>query len=916
MRFRGPAAGARSVRAALCLFVTAVGLAPGPARAWIDLGGLPDGRLEGALGVHVLDGSYVMNVGELQINITNHGLIGSQYTEVSTFADAPSGQWPAGSGNEYLWSAGLWVGGVLGGEAHVSTGQYERELRPLEDRRATIYEARDGQVTRPQGGAGTHGVRVPQAGCDDDHDGRTDEETLNGYDDDGDGLVDEDFAQLGRQMMVCTMYDNTALSLEIYPDHVPLDLKVVQTSFCWDAAQFRDFVAFNFEITNIGTTPIQDVYVGLFVDCDIGPRQGGDGGRDDLVGLYEGMVQASDGTYSRISVGYMYDGAAVDPLPGYFGALFLGAGTSRSTQIRSFQRFAGQQPYEFGGDPVNDEGRYALLSSPKRDANANPGQENDYRYLVSVGPWGELAPGDVVRFDAALVIGAGREGLLKTCADALAAWRGAFFDLDHDSGTGVLGRETQLCYDKVPPSGDPIYQRDIFFMDESCVGPFVFRHLITPSDFEIQPDGSACIWVDMDNCEECDRLTGDQCTTGDRYFEQNWICNQWWRQPQELIGCTGVNGAESRVSWIVEKIAPPPPALRVVPGDGEVRVFWNDVSEYAVDPQMLIPDFESYRIWRSDDWERPLGTSLENGPESGSWRLLAEFDLENVCVVERDASGVVLRDTLELGANTGLAGIAYRPACLDDPRFTGLAEAMQAVVDADSLGQYDVLPPLRDPDGLPGAGLESLLPWEAHPAVLDTFFLVTGREGDPGAGVVPKRPVGFYQYLDREVHNGFLYFYSVTATDHRLDWLDGLVPVGEGLVGPPSSSFASTTPGTRAQSVADVARYGANIFVYPNPASRSSLAEFQRLHPNADDPTGERVMFANLPRSRNRISIFTTDGDLVQEIWHDGTTGHGEISWNLVSRNGQQIVSGIYIYAVQPEDRRFERFVGKFVVIR
>ena len=31
----------------------------------------------------------------------------------------------------------------------------------------------------------------------------------------------EDFGQLGDQMMVCTMYDNTALSLEAYPDHVP-----------------------------------------------------------------------------------------------------------------------------------------------------------------------------------------------------------------------------------------------------------------------------------------------------------------------------------------------------------------------------------------------------------------------------------------------------------------------------------------------------------------------------------------------------------------------------------------------------------------------------------------------------------------------------------------------------------------------
>ena len=31
---------------------------------------------------------------------------------------------------------------------------------------------------------------------------------------------------------------------------------------------------------------------------------------------------------------------------------------------------------------------------------------------------------------------------------------------------------------------------------------------------------------------------------------------------------------------------------------------------------------------------------------------------------------------------------------------------------------------------------------------------------------LPKRAVNFYEYVDHNVHNGFLYFYSVTASDH------------------------------------------------------------------------------------------------------------------------------------------------------
>jgi hypothetical protein len=75
-------------------------------------------------------------------------------------------------------------------------------------------------------------------------------------------------------------------------------------------------------------------------------------------------------------------------------------------------------------------------------------------------------------------------------------------------------------------------------------------------------------------------------------------------------------------------------------------------------------------------------------------------------------------------------------------------------------------------------------------------------------------------------------------------------------------------------------------------------------------------MFANLPKAKNRIKIFTVDGDLVADIEHDGREGYGQASWNLVSRNGQEIVSGMYLYAVQSDDSRFEDYVGKFVIIR
>ena len=71
--------------------------------------------------MHVTGGSCVMNVSNLQINITNFGLIGSEYSRNSTFSDQPSAQWPAGSGVEYLFGAGLWIGGVVLGDKSAVT---------------------------------------------------------------------------------------------------------------------------------------------------------------------------------------------------------------------------------------------------------------------------------------------------------------------------------------------------------------------------------------------------------------------------------------------------------------------------------------------------------------------------------------------------------------------------------------------------------------------------------------------------------------------------------------------------------------------------------------------------------------------------------------------------------------------------
>lgn len=938
-----------------------------PAGAWVDLGEEAAGPYN-PHGAYVTDGSYVMNVAEIQINITNWGLIGSWYSNATTFSDAPSAQWPAGSGNEYLWGAGLWVGGVLLGERLVSTGQYATEIRAQDNVEDTIYEAIGNSLVRPPGFDDASGRRYPEPkpNDDDDVDEDTnlpliDEEILNGYDDDEDGLLEEDFGQIGNQMMVTTMYDNTRLASESFPDHSPLNMRIVQESFAWENDQVDDFVGFQYTITNVGVTNVNNIYIGFFADADIGPRGGGSVARDDMAGSFSGAVRASDGSWVPVEVGFMWDAAEENRLDGYFGIAFLGHDVDptgrrapQSVGLRTFQRFSGQAPFDQGGDPTNDGERYELMSASREDwdTDVQPGKQDDFRFMISAGPFEVLEPDRDLQFQVAMVCGPGQIGMLQNCAEAALTWYGNFFDVISDFPsendpsltivTGENGRESIICredFDDVadfeniyPDHGDvTCVAADYLLNTQSTIDPdeiFIIRRGV---------ETKHCAMVNMDNCFECFRQKPhvpnelpeqSRCSQFD--IENYWNC---WNPLEPAIrkaGCTGVEGRETQVNWLVG-MAPPPPGMRLWPTDSRVHVYWDNLSEVSNDVRLGTIDFESYRLWRADNWTRPYGSSLDNGPGSNLWQLIAEYDVVDSFIVDYNVGGGnVVHDTLPLGPNTGLDPIRYRPIVLDDPYFAELADDMQEVVDCDSQALHTERPPIYDRNGNVVPCSEPMERWSGYPDVLDTFWAVTVREEsiyvDPVSGneivvVVPKDATEFYEYIDPFVHNGFLYFYSVTATDHELQLIPGTDPpeyriTGPGQSGDPSSSFDNSSPATSAQSADERNQNGANIFVYPNPATREALAEFQELFPSGDDPTGVRVKFANLPAARNTIQIYTLSGDLVETIEHDGTEGYGEASWNLISRNGQEVVSGIYMYVVQSEDGAFEDFIGKFVVVR
>lgn len=72
------------------------------------------------------------------------------------------------------------------------------------------------------------------------------------------------------------------------------------------------------------------------------------------------------------------------------------------------------------------------------------------------------------------------------------------------------------------------------------------------------------------------------------------------------------------------------------------------------------------------------------------------------------------------------------------------------------------------------------------------------------------------------------------------------------------------------------------------------------------------LKFVHLP-ARAIIRIYSQSGILVQVLTHDDLTGGGEVTWDLNSRSGKRVASGVYFYHIETPDRRSR--VGRFTVI-
>lgn len=326
----------------------------------------------------------VHDASKICMNITNYGYFGnSAPTQGEALDDpcppgthwAPQAEFPCGSDQQYLYQAGLWIGALIVEEGYetprVSVGTDGwfnpsiNEFWPGEGEENGIIE-----ISNRQGFHNCFGEPVydPYA------------------------VSDQDF--------IATYADTLTDDFWLVDDpvdgvHRPLGIRVTQKSYALSQAFAEDFILIDYEIENIASNFLKNVYVGLYVDSDCGPSQEQESHTDDICGFRQYRRIAVDGRIDSVflNAAYIVDNDGRPPatpsgplnIPHVTGTRVIRGPNPRLETAFNWWVSRDNEPLDFGpsweihchgdemgwtsqfGTPVGDLHKYQVLSDEEFD---------------------------------------------------------------------------------------------------------------------------------------------------------------------------------------------------------------------------------------------------------------------------------------------------------------------------------------------------------------------------------------------------------------------------------------------------------------------------------------------------------------------------------------------------------------------
>ncbi len=325
--------------------------------------------------------------------------------------------------------------------------------------------------------------------------------------------------------------------------------------------------------------------------------------------------------------------------------------------------------------------------------------------------------------------------------------------------------------------------------------------------------------------------------------------------------------------------APPRPPLRIITDNHRITVRWNGKDpENTIDPMTFTKDFEGYRVY------------LSRSRDEREAVLLASWDLQDYSRFEWNSvrkKYEVVDPPYTLDSLRVLYGEEFVPLDYNYHNpfyFEGRAYYFEAV-DYNASDRFD--------------------PKRIHKLYPDAV--------DDTADVDEEGRMRYYEweYVIDNLLPTVPYYVTVTAFDfgHPGRSLD---PLESSIKNNMVEVFAldQDNPGRNNGKM--------DVYVYPNPYRMDGgyyLDGFENRQDDLAPARSHRIYFANLP-NKCRISIYSLDGDLIRVLEHDEPAGSGTAGvheWNMITRNTEAVVSGLYYWVIESE---YGNQIGKVAIIK
>ena len=365
-----------------------------------------------------------------------------------------------------------------------------------------------------------------------------------------------------------------------YPERGGLGIREEVRGFQWSHVLAEDIIFFHFDIVNLSDVTYDTTYFGFYCDTGVG-------GLDD-----NGDDMASYNTLLDIAYAYDHDGVAPPGnwKTGYVGYAFLESPGNGYDGIDNDQ------------DGMIDE---------RRDNNID--DDHDWVPYTDLNHNGKWDPGEPLNDDL------GKDGVGPD-------------DLQYtgpDEGEG----------DGVPTHGEPNFdETDKDESDQIGLTSLVIERLSNKGPTAIWPKNDEVIWRKMSYATFDTSLANAniQILFGSGPFPLHKNLRE--RFSVALVFGTDYDNMvfnKETVQAIYNanyNFSQPPykPTLTAIPGDKKVFLYWDDISEKSYDRFLRKRDFEGYLIYRSQEPEFndvKIITDAQGQPKY--WKPIAQFDLKD-----------------------------------------------------------------------------------------------------------------------------------------------------------------------------------------------------------------------------------------------------------------------------------------------